>query len=90
MARFIVTDLTDPSSISHELATIVPFLRTTPVLPLRLGRSGGYTMFDDLQHAYPWVLPIHEYRDGPSLTLDWVTVLGSAERMAEDLRKPRW
>ena len=30
MARFIIADLTDPSSIPHELATIVPSLRTTP------------------------------------------------------------
>lgn len=60
MARFIVADLTDPSSIPHELATIVPLLRTTPVVPLRLGGTTGYGMFDDLK-AYPWVLPIHEY-----------------------------
>ena len=39
MARFIIADLTDPSSIPHELATIVPFLRTTPVLPLKLAGS---------------------------------------------------
>src|SRR6185503_16931503 len=56
MSRFIIADLTDPSSIPHELATIVPFLRTTPVLPLRLAGSGGYSMFEDLQRAYTWVL----------------------------------
>jgi hypothetical protein len=60
MARFIIADLTDPSSIPHELATIVPFLRTTPVLPLRLVDTSGYTLFNDLQRAYSWVLPIHE------------------------------
>ena len=42
MARFIVADLTDPSSIPHELATIVPFLRTTPVLPTKVRGSEGY------------------------------------------------
>lgn len=61
MARFIVADLTDPSSIPHELATIVPFLRTTPVVPLRLAGTSGYGMFDDLEKAYDWVLPVHEY-----------------------------
>jgi hypothetical protein len=60
MARFIIADLTDPSSIPHELATIVPFLRTTPVLPLRLAGSDDYSMFKDLQRAYTWVLKTHE------------------------------
>src|SRR5262249_49116096 len=52
MARFIIADLTDPSSIPHEIATLVPFLRTTPVLPLRLAGSGGYSMFKDFQLAF--------------------------------------
>ena len=47
MARFIIADLTDPSSIPHELGTIVPFLRTTPVLPIRMVGSKGYSMFED-------------------------------------------
>jgi hypothetical protein len=63
MARFIVADLTDPSSIPHELATIVPHLRSTPVPPLRLRGSGGYNMFEDFQRAYTWVLKTHEYSD---------------------------
>jgi hypothetical protein len=58
-ARFVIADLTDPSSIPHEMATLVPFLRTTPVLPLRLTGTGGYSMFDDFR-AYPWVLATHE------------------------------
>jgi hypothetical protein len=67
MARFIIADLTDPSSIPHELATIVPYLRTTPVVPLRLAGTTGYSMFDDFG-AYPWVLPIHEYQSLEQLT----------------------
>ena len=49
IARFIIADLTDPSSIPHELATLVPFMRTTPVVPIRLKGSGGYTIWDDLR-----------------------------------------
>ncbi len=67
MARFIIADLTDPSSIPHELATVVPFLRTTPVLPIRLDGSRGYSMFEDLWHSYPWVLEPHDYRDSETL-----------------------
>lgn len=85
MARFIIADLTDPSSIPHELATIVPFLRTTPVLPLRLAGSGGYSMFDDLK-AYPWVLQLHEYENSKSLISNLTEVIKPANKMAEKFR----
>ena len=86
LARFIIADLTDPSSIPHELATVVPFLRTTPVLPLRLAGSGGYSMFDDFS-AYSWVLKTHEYKDGDSLIADLAEVIAPAEEMATNFRK---
>lgn len=86
MARFIIADLTDPSSIPHELATIVPFLRTTPVLPIRLASSGGYTMFADYQRAYSWVLDTHEYEDSQSLISTLAEVIAPADAMAGRLR----
>jgi hypothetical protein len=89
MARFIIADLTNPSSIPHELATIVPFLRTTPVLPIRLAGSGGYTMFADYQRAYPWVLQIHEYEDSQSLISVLPKVITPADKMASRLRNPK-
>jgi hypothetical protein len=88
MARFIIADLTDPSSIPHELATIVPFLRTTPVLPIMLVGSNGYSMFEDLR-SYNWVLDIHEYTDGDSLISNLPKVIAPADRMAEELRRAR-
>jgi hypothetical protein len=87
MARFIVADLTDPSSIPHELATVVPFLRTTPVVPLRRAGSGGYSMFKDLR-AYPWVLPTYEYEDPRALIASLAAVIEPAEAMAEAFRGP--
>lgn len=85
MARFIVADLTDPSSVPHELATIVPLLRTTPIVPIRLKGGQGYSMFDDYQEAYNrWVLPVHEYDDVPSLlaSLDSEIIQPALERLA--------
>lgn len=67
MARFIVADLTDPSSIPHELATTVPFLRTTPVVLLRLEGSTGYSMVEDLEAYDRWVIPVREYPDPSTL-----------------------
>lgn len=87
MARFVIADLTDPSSIPHELGTIVPFLRTTPVIPLRLAGSEGYSMFEDLRRAYTWVLRVHEYKDGPSLIADLPKLLAVADKTAKKLRR---
>ena len=87
MARFIIADLTDPSSIPHELGTIVPFLRTTPVLPIRMVGSKGYSMFADLRRSYNWVLDVHEYGDSNSLISTLPKVIAPADRMAEELRK---
>jgi hypothetical protein len=47
MARFIIADLTDPSSIPKELEAIVPSL-AVPVQPLLEGASRPYAMFKDL------------------------------------------
>jgi hypothetical protein len=86
MARFIIADLTDPSSIPHELATIVPFLRTTPVLPIRLEGTSGYSMFDDFRPSYPWVLEPHRYRDTGSLISELPAVIAPADAMAASFR----
>lgn len=85
MARFIVADLTDPSSVPHELATIVPFLRTVPVQPLRLVGSTGYRMVDNWR-AYPWFLDVHEYKDAESLIEGIPAIAERAERKARELQ----
>jgi hypothetical protein len=59
MARFIIADLTDPSSIPKELEAIVPGL-AVPVQPLLEGASRPYAMFKDYW-KYDWVLPPHRY-----------------------------
>ena len=86
MARFIVADLTDPRSIPHELATIVPFMRTTPIVPIRLKGSGGYSMFDDFD-AYKWVLPKYEYEsDQILITTVSEKIIEPAETKVKELR----
>jgi uncharacterized protein YjbI with pentapeptide repeats len=64
MSRFIIADLTDPSSIPKELEAIVPHL-AVPVQPLLEG-DRPYAMFKDYW-KYDWVLPVHQYEDLPSL-----------------------
>jgi hypothetical protein len=59
MSRFIIADLTDPSSIPKELEAIVPQL-AVPVQPLLEGSSRPYAMFTDYW-KYDWVLPVYRY-----------------------------
>jgi uncharacterized protein YjbI with pentapeptide repeats len=59
MARFIIADLTDPSSIPKELEAIVPGL-AVPVQPLIEGSARPFAMFKDYW-KYEWVLPVYQY-----------------------------
>jgi hypothetical protein len=69
LARFIIADLTDPSSIPYELATVVP---TTPVplQPILLSGSSEFAMFQDLRRRHHWVLTTHHYDSQEQLIAD--------------------
>ena len=87
LARFIIADLTDPSSIPQELQAIVPTL-AVPVQPVLLEGKTEYSMFSDFLKTYHWVLPIYRYADLQSLitTLN-EKVLAPAEQKAKELGK---
>ncbi len=59
-ARFVIADLTDPRSVPHELASVVPVLPSVQFQPIIARGAETYAMFDDLK-KYPWVLPVVEY-----------------------------
>jgi hypothetical protein len=85
LARFIIVDITNPSSVPHELATIIPFLRTTPVQPIKLEGSSEYSMFGDLL-SYNWVLKPFIYKDDKSLMSALSDIIAPANKMAEKIR----
>jgi hypothetical protein len=60
LARFIIADLTDPSSIPFELGTVVP-TTPVPVQPILLSGSSEFAMFQDLRRRHHWVLTTHCY-----------------------------
>jgi Pentapeptide repeats (8 copies) len=85
LAKFIVVDVSDPRSVPHELATVVPFLRKTPVLPLIDTRRETYGMFRDMA-SYPWVLKEMEYGSEEDLRGLCPTALTKAAKKAANLQ----
>src|SRR5262249_43005769 len=74
MARFIIADLTDPSSIPQELQAIIPSVRV-PVQPLLLEGSSLYSMFKYFDpQDFHWVLPVYRYKEPEQ----WLRTLGEA------------
>ena len=88
MARFIIADLTESSSIPKELEAIVPTL-AIPVQPLLQGSTRPYSMFKDYW-KYEWVLKVHRYEDlvGLSSSLNEM-VIAPAEAKVQELEKKR-
>ena len=88
MARFIIADLTDPSSIPKELEAIVPHL-AVPVQPLLEGASRPYAMFKDYW-KYDWVLPVYRYEGlEPLLATLAEKVIAPAEGKVKALQERR-
>jgi hypothetical protein len=88
MARFIIADLTDPSSIPHELQAIIPTVRV-PVQPLLLEGSSLYSMFRDFEQDYHWVLPVYQYKEPKQLLASLAEVIAPAEGKAKALEERR-
>jgi hypothetical protein len=88
MARFVIADLTGPSSIAKELEAIVPSL-AVPVQPLLEGLARPYAMFKDYS-KYHWVLPPYRY-EGLQLLLATLAekVIAPAEAKVKTLEESR-
>jgi uncharacterized protein YjbI with pentapeptide repeats len=86
MARFVIADLTDPSSVSHELAMVVPNT-PVPVQPVLLEGQREYAMSVDLKRRYHWVLEPYCYASAERLIADLSgRMIVPAEAKARELR----
>jgi hypothetical protein len=86
MARFVIADLTDPSSVPHELAMVVPGT-VVPVQPVLPEGQPEYAMFVDLKRRYHWVLKPYRYASPEQLMADLgERVVGPAEEKVRELR----
>ena len=89
LARFVVVDITDPTSVPQEMECIVPNLPSVPIQPLLQGSSTEYGMFEHFRN-YPWVLEIHRYSNHRDLLESLEDrVIGKAEAKREALLKER-
>jgi Pentapeptide repeats (8 copies) len=87
LARFVIADLTDPSSVHHELATLVPGT-VVPVQTIILEGQQEYAMFPDLKTRYHWVLEPHQYKSQELLIAHLgETVIAPAEAKAKELAR---
>src|SRR5260370_12476285 len=95
LARFIIVDLTDPSSAPHEVATIIPHC-VVPVQPLltlqpliiegKAVERREYAMFQDLRRRHPWILPTFRYQDTADLLASLKEhIIEPAEQKAKEL-----
>jgi uncharacterized protein YjbI with pentapeptide repeats len=86
LARFVIADITDPSSIPYELATVVP-TTPVPIQPMLLSGSSEFAMFRDLQRRHHWVLTTHLYASQAQLIADLgEKVIRPAELKVQNLR----
>ena len=86
ISRFVIVDITNAKSIPAELELIVPFLPSVPIMPLALGSSKGYALFDSLRR-YPWVIEPYRYGSQEELIGSLVNrVIAPAEAKVKELK----
>jgi len=59
MCRFVIVDITNPSSTPMELQATVPDYKI-PFVPIIAAGEIPFAMFSDLR-AYPWIIPLQSY-----------------------------
>jgi hypothetical protein len=89
LARFIIADPTDPSSVPHELAMVVPNT-LVPVQAILLEGQREYAMFVDLKTRYHWVLEPYQYESKGTLIAHLnERVIAPAEAKAREITGSR-
>lgn len=85
MARFVIADLTDPSSVPHELATIAPGT-VVPIQAILLVGQREYAMFSDLKRRHRSVLEPYQYESEQTLLANLnERVIAPAEAKVDEL-----
>lgn len=90
LSRFIIVDLTDPSSAPYEVGTIA----SNHIRPIQAlfhptdEAKRVFAMYPDLLKRYHWVLPPYEYQDQEQLLASLqIKVIEPAEQKAQELER---
>jgi len=79
LARYVIVDLTDPRSVSHELASFVPDV-TVPVVSIIDASQEPYSMLSNLRRGRrDWVLEPVPYESPEALMLALPQLMEAAE-----------
>lgn len=90
LARFVIVDLTNPSSVPYELMHFLPFVSTVAVKPIIQVGNTPFSMYIDIPDSYRCVLPLHEYESKEQLIAELADkVILPAEEKVEQLRRQR-
>jgi hypothetical protein len=89
MARFVIADLSDPKSIPHELAHVIPLLPSVPIMPVIVRSQEEYSMFEHF-FGFRHVLKPFRYRNQDQLIASLETkMILPAEKLANRLAGKR-
>lgn len=87
LSRFVIADLTNPSSIPHELMSFTRDLPSVPVQPIILKGQRPYAMFLDHLGRYQHVLECYEYESQETLIAELAEkVIQPAQNKAEAMK----
>ncbi|HEX6479105.1 MAG TPA: pentapeptide repeat-containing protein [Ktedonobacteraceae bacterium] len=92
LSRFIIVDLTDPSSAPYEVGTIASnhFRPIQAIFHPSDEAKRVFSMFPDLVRRYHWVLLPYEYQNQEQLLASLQTkVIEPAEQKAQELEKQK-
>ena len=84
LSRFVIIDLTDPSSSPHESKTTIPDLEI-PFQPIIQEGQREYAMFGDFK-KYSWVLKGRTYKNKDDLIQNIEKLTEAAEAKHSEIR----
>lgn len=84
LSKFIVADLTNQRSVPHELASILPHLRSVPTIPIIRDEEKAYGMFGDFNDLKQ-VSPIINYNSNQSIKSLVNNIIESAHTISQSI-----
>jgi hypothetical protein len=90
ISRFIIADLSDPSSIPHELQAIIGEF-SVPIIPIFHKKNSEvmvYSMFTDY-YKYNWVYRVVEYVEEEDLFAYFKDLIDEAESFFGKIKSPK-